>query len=110
MSRVRLGLRENLGQFSLLVVVNAFVGAMVGLERTVLVQASGHGCRSKSRLVRASPMLCSVNHRCPSWLWHLEVRWPGRCALVITTISGYRPRESSGLSQDGQSFQPNLSG
>jgi MFS family permease len=32
----RLGLRENLGQFSLLVVLNAFVGAMVGLERTVL--------------------------------------------------------------------------
>ena len=32
----RLGLRENLGQFVLLVVINAFVGAMVGLERTVL--------------------------------------------------------------------------
>ncbi|MBI2389525.1 MAG: MFS transporter [Deltaproteobacteria bacterium] len=36
MSTVRLGLRENLGQFSLLVVVNAFVGAMVGMERTIL--------------------------------------------------------------------------
>jgi MFS family permease len=35
-SRVRLGLRENLAQFSLLVVVNAFVGAMVGMERTIL--------------------------------------------------------------------------
>ena len=33
---IRLGLRENLGQFSLLVLVNAFVGAMVGLERTLL--------------------------------------------------------------------------
>ena len=32
----RLGLRENLPQFSLLVGLNAFVGAMVGLERTVL--------------------------------------------------------------------------
>ncbi len=31
-----LGLRENLAQFSLLVVVNAFVGAMVGMERTIL--------------------------------------------------------------------------
>jgi MFS family permease len=31
-----LGLRANLSQFSLLVVVNAFVGAMVGLERVVL--------------------------------------------------------------------------
>lgn len=36
MSQVRLGIRENLGQFSLLVVVNAFVGAMVGMERTIL--------------------------------------------------------------------------
>jgi MFS family permease len=33
---VRLGLRENLPQFVLLVVVNAFVGAMVGLERSIL--------------------------------------------------------------------------
>ncbi|ABG05853.1 major facilitator superfamily MFS_1 [Rubrobacter xylanophilus DSM 9941] len=33
---VRLGLKENLGQFSLLVLVNAFVGGMVGLERTVV--------------------------------------------------------------------------
>jgi MFS family permease len=33
---VRLGLRENLDQFVLLVLINAFVGAMVGLERTVV--------------------------------------------------------------------------
>jgi MFS family permease len=32
----RLGLRANAGQFSLLVALNAFVGAMVGLERSVL--------------------------------------------------------------------------
>lgn len=32
----RLGLRENWRQFALLVLVNAFVGAMVGLERSVL--------------------------------------------------------------------------
>lgn len=33
---IKLGLRENLYQFTLLVIVNAFVGAMVGLERTLL--------------------------------------------------------------------------
>jgi MFS family permease len=33
---IRLGLRENIAQFSLLVVINAFVGAMVGMERTIL--------------------------------------------------------------------------
>ncbi len=31
-----LGLRENLGQFALLVLVNAFVGGMVGIERSIL--------------------------------------------------------------------------
>jgi MFS family permease len=35
-SVIRLGLRENAAQFSLLVVVNAFVGAMVGMERSIL--------------------------------------------------------------------------
>lgn len=33
---IRLGLRENWPQFSLLVLLNAFVGGMVGLERTVV--------------------------------------------------------------------------
>ena len=31
-----LGLQQNLAQFSLLVLVNAFVGGMVGLERAIL--------------------------------------------------------------------------
>jgi MFS family permease len=33
---LRLGIVENLGQFSLLVLVNAFVGAMAGMERSIL--------------------------------------------------------------------------
>ena len=36
MSEVRLGLRENAAQFTLLVGLNALVGAIVGLERSVL--------------------------------------------------------------------------
>src|SRR6185436_17458247 len=39
---IRLGIRENIGQFSLLVVVNAFVGAMVGMERTILPPIAQH--------------------------------------------------------------------
>ena len=35
---IRLGLKENWPQFSLLVLVNAFVGAMIGLERSILPQ------------------------------------------------------------------------
>lgn len=37
-TNVRLGLKENWKQFTLLLVVNAFVGGMVGLERTILPQ------------------------------------------------------------------------
>ena len=35
---VKLGLKENRKQFILLVIINSFVGAMVGLERTILPQ------------------------------------------------------------------------
>ena len=47
---VRLGLGANRGQFTLLVVVNAFVGAMVGLERTVvpLIAQADFGLVSKT--------------------------------------------------------------
>ena len=36
MTEPRLGIRANLAQFTLLVVVNGFVGAMVGMERAIL--------------------------------------------------------------------------
>ena len=38
MKQVQLGLRENWQQFTLLVIINAFVGGMVGLERSILPQ------------------------------------------------------------------------
>jgi MFS family permease len=49
-SGVRLGLRANWQQFTLLVIVNAFVGAMVGLERTVvpLIAQQDFGLVSKT--------------------------------------------------------------
>lgn len=50
---VRLGLRENLGQFSILVIINVFVGMMVGLERTVvpLIGEKEFGLVSKTAIV-----------------------------------------------------------
>lgn len=38
MEHIKLGLKENLNQFILLVIVNAFVGGMVGMERSILPQ------------------------------------------------------------------------
>ena len=47
------GIRANLGQFTLLVITNAFVGGMVGLERTVLplVAEQEFGIASKSAIL-----------------------------------------------------------
>jgi hypothetical protein len=36
MKEVQLGLKENWKQFTILVIINAFVGGMVGLERSIL--------------------------------------------------------------------------
>jgi MFS family permease len=36
MEKVQLGLKENWRQFTLLVIINAFVGGMIGLERSIL--------------------------------------------------------------------------
>ncbi|MGI6224726.1 MAG: MFS transporter [Peptococcales bacterium] len=36
MSKKTIGIRENLGQFILLLIINIFVGSMVGIERTIL--------------------------------------------------------------------------
>jgi MFS family permease len=52
-ARVELGLRENLAQFSLLVALNAFVGAMVGLERSTLplIGEADFGLASKAAVL-----------------------------------------------------------
>lgn len=50
---MKLGLGENVGQFSLLVLINVFVGMMVGLERTVvpLIGEKEFGLVSKTAIV-----------------------------------------------------------
>src|SRR6266516_1055722 len=52
-SRVRLGLKEHWQQFALLILINAFVGGMVGIERTVvpLVGAEEFGITSTTIVV-----------------------------------------------------------
>lgn len=48
-SEIRLGLRANLAQFSLLVLVNAFVGGTVGMERSILPAIAEHDFRLAAR-------------------------------------------------------------
>lgn len=50
---IQLGLKENWKQFALLVLVNAFVGGMIGMERTILPQfaESEFGIASKTAIL-----------------------------------------------------------
>ncbi|MBL7861885.1 MAG: MFS transporter [Cyclobacteriaceae bacterium] len=50
---VQLGLKENWKQFTLLVIVNAFVGGMIGLERTIIPQLAeaDFGLAAKSAIL-----------------------------------------------------------
>ena len=50
---IRLGLRANLAQFTLLVAVNALVGGMIGQERTVLPLLADAGLRRSPRYTAA---------------------------------------------------------
>jgi MFS family permease len=51
--QVRLGFRENLGQFTLLVVVNALVGATIGLERSIVpeIASKEFGVEAKTAIL-----------------------------------------------------------
>ena len=50
---IQLGLRANLPQFSLLILINAFVGAMVGMERSILplIAEEEFGIASRSAIL-----------------------------------------------------------
>lgn len=50
---IKLGLKENWWQFTLLVIINGFVGAMVGLERSILPELASHefGMEAKSAIL-----------------------------------------------------------
>ncbi|HSD15306.1 MAG TPA: MFS transporter [Flavobacterium sp.] len=53
MKHIKLGLKENWKQFTILVIVNAFVGGMIGMERTIFPQFANieFGVASKTALL-----------------------------------------------------------
>ena len=67
-SPVRLGLKENWPQFTLLVLINAFVGGMVGMERTVvpLIGAEEFKIVRRRSSFRSSSASAS-SRRAPIW-------------------------------------------
>lgn len=53
MEHIKLGLKENWKQFTILVIVNAFVGGMIGMERTIFPQFANleFGVASKTAIL-----------------------------------------------------------
>jgi MFS family permease len=87
---IRLGLRENIGQFSLLVLVNAFVGAMVGLERTVvpLIGEQEFGLGSKTAIVSFIVSFGIVKALCNLFAARISETWGRKRVLVLGWLLG----------------------
>src|SRR5688500_11801502 len=81
---VTLGLRANAGQFWLLVLVNAFVGAMVGLERELLplLGEREFGVASKSALLSFIASFGAVKALANYGAGTLGDRWGRKRVLV----------------------------
>jgi MFS family permease len=87
---VRLGLRENWRQFWLLVLVNAFVGAMVGLERTVLplLAEQEFGLASKSAVLSFIATFGAVKAVTNFFAGRLGDRWGRKPVLLGGWVAG----------------------
>src|SRR5262245_36360878 len=87
---IRLGLRENLGQFSLLVLINVFVGGMVGLERTVvpLIGEREFGLVSKTAIVSFIVSFGITKAICNLFAAHVSETVGRRQVLVLGWLVG----------------------
>src|SRR5436305_3645206 len=82
---VRLGLRANAGQFGLLVALNALVGGMVGLERSVLplIGKQDFGLRSTSAILAFVVAFGAAKAFTNLAAGELAERWGRKRLLVI---------------------------
>jgi len=83
----RLGLKENLGQFSLLVLVNAFVGAMVGMERSILPAIAGQDFKLVARSAVLSFIV--VFGVTKAFTNYLAGRWSDRWGRKHVLVAGW---------------------
>ncbi len=101
MPSAHLGLRRNLAQFSLLVLVNALVGAMVGMERSILgpLAETRFGLTSTAVLMQflvAFGLAKALANYATAWLaprfgrrWVLRLGW--LLALPVPWMLGWAP-------------------
>ncbi|MCK1712016.1 MULTISPECIES: MFS transporter [unclassified Bradyrhizobium] len=89
-SSVRLGLKENWPQFALLVVINAFVGGMVGIERTVVPLIGSEEFRiGSTTLVVSFIVSFGVVKACANLVsGQLADKWERKRVLVLGWLIG----------------------
>jgi len=87
---LQLGLRANWRQFSLLVLINAFVGSMVGLERTTLPLLAEHdfGVASKTAILSFLVSFGLVKAGANLFAGHLGDRVGRKRILVLGWLIG----------------------
>ncbi|RXH21160.1 MFS transporter [Bradyrhizobium zhanjiangense] len=89
-SSVQLGLKENWPQFALLVLINAFVGGMVGIERTVVPLIGSEEFRiSSTTLVVSFIVSFGVVKACANLIsGHLADAWGRKRVLILGWLVG----------------------
>lgn len=82
---IKLGLRTNIHQFSILVLVNAFVGAMIGLEQTVvpLIGKNEFGIESNAIILSFIASFGAVKAVLNLYAGNLSDRWGRKNVLVL---------------------------
>jgi MFS family permease len=87
---IRLGLRPNINQFSILILVNAFVGAMIGLEQTVvpLIGKDLFHIESNTLIVSFIASFGMVKAILNLFAGNLSDRWGRKKVLVLGWLFG----------------------
>ena len=87
---IKLGLRPNIQQFLILVLVNAFVGAMIGLEQTVvpLIGKDEFGIESNAIILSFIASFGAVKAVLNLFAGKLSDRWGRKNVLVLGWLFG----------------------
>src|SRR5438093_6903941 len=87
---IKQGLRQNLGQFVILIIVNAFVGAMIGLEQTVvpLIGKNEFGIESNAIILSFIASFGLVKAILNLYAGSLAEKWGRKKVLVVGWLFG----------------------
>ena len=87
---LKLGLRPNIRQFLILVLVNAFVGAMIGMEQTVvpLIGKNDFGIESNAIIVSFIASFGAVKAILNLFAGKLSDRWGRKNVLILGWVFG----------------------